>query len=386
MKEQENTRKRCPVADRCGSCGYSGVSYKKQLEEKQQYMEELLGEFCQVKPILGMEQPYYYRNKVHHVFGQTKNGIISGSYEADSHYIVNIDHCLLEDRLAQDIMKTLRTLIKSFKISIYHEDSGRGLFRHALIRRGFSSQEVMVVLVMTSPILPGKNNFVKALKAAHPEITTIVLNINDKDTSMVLGSRNITLYGPGFIKDRLLDCTFRISPASFYQVNPVQTEVLYRTVLEYAALSGKETVVDAYCGVGTIGLFLAGRAKQIIGAELNADAVKDAILNAKENHITNARFYQEDAGVFLRRMAEQQEKADVIVMDPPRSGSTETFLSAVSRILPKRLVYVSCEPETLKRDLVFLKKQGWNVHKIQPVDMFPMTKGIEAVVQLSPKF
>ena len=373
---------KCPVNKRCGSCTLLQVPYEKQLENKTLRMRELLGEFCEVKPIIGMEDPLYYRNKVHHVFGFSKKGILSGSYEADSHYLVNIDHCFIEDKESQEIIHTIRDLVQSFKIKIYDEDTGYGTFRHVLVRRGFYTGEIMVVLVMADPIFPGKNNFIKALLKKHPAVTTIIQNINNRDTSMVLGKTNKTLYGPGFIKDRLAGCVFRISPASFYQVNSLQAEVLYRKAAEFASLSGKETVVDAYCGVGTIGLSVAKRAKQVIGVELNADAVKDAIINARENRIENARFYARDAGDFLTEMAARKEQADVVILDPPRSGSTEKFLKAVDSVSPKRIVYVSCEPETLKRDLVFLKKLGWQTMKIQPVDMFPFTENIECCVLL----
>ncbi|MBR0086195.1 MAG: 23S rRNA (uracil(1939)-C(5))-methyltransferase RlmD [Lachnospiraceae bacterium] len=373
---------KCPVNKRCGSCTLLQVPYEKQLENKTLRMRELLEEFCEVKPIIGMEDPLYYRNKVHHVFGFSKKGILSGSYKADSHHLVNIDHCFIEDKESQEIIHTIRDLVKSFKITIYDEDTGYGTFRHVLVRRGFYTGEIMVVLVMADPVFPGKNNFIKALLKKHPAVTTIIQNINNRDTSMVLGKTNKTLYGPGFIKDRLADCVFRISPASFYQVNSLQAEVLYRKAAEFASLSGKETVVDAYCGVGTIGLSVAKRAKQVIGVELNPDAVKDAIINARENKIENARFYARDAGDFLTEMAARKERADVVILDPPRSGSTEKFLKAVDSVSPKRIVYVSCEPETLKRDLVFLKKLGWQAMKIQPVDMFPFTENIECCVLL----
>ena len=373
---------KCPVNKRCGSCTLLQVPYEKQLENKTLRMRELLEEFCEVKPIIGMEDPLYYRNKVHHVFGFSKKGILSGSYKADSHHLVNIDHCFIEDKESQEIIHTIRDLVKSFKIKIYDEDTGYGTFRHVLVRRGFYTGEIMVVLVMADPVFPGKNNFIKALLKKHPAVTTIIQNINNRDTSMVLGKTNKTLYGPGFIKDRLADCVFRISPASFYQVNSLQAEVLYRKAAEFASLSGKETVVDAYCGVGTIGLSVAKRAKQVIGVELNPDAVKDAIINARENKIENARFYARDAGDFLTEMAARKERADVVILDPPRSGSTEKFLKAVDSVSPKRIVYVSCEPETLKRDLVFLKKLGWQAMKIQPVDMFPFTENIECCVLL----
>ena len=373
----------CPVFNKCGSCSYIGTPYEKQLNKKQEDLEKMLGEFLPVPPIIGMKDPLHYRNKVHHVFANTKKGIISGSYMAGSHYVINIEHCFLEDEKSQQIIHTIRQLLKSFKISIYDEDSGRGSFRHVLIRSGYHSKEYMVVLVMASQILPGKNNFIKALRKEHPEITTIILNVNDRDTSFVLGNRNIVLYGKGYITDTLLKMKYRISPASFYQVNPVQTEVLYSLVDKYCSLTGNETVIDAYCGVGTIGLSLAGKAGKIIGIELNKDAVNDARINARENHLENASFYQGDAGDFLDTMASKKEKADIIIMDPPRCGSTPKFLDSVNRIRPKKLIYVSCDPETLARDLHYLKKLKWEVQKIQPVDMFPMTDHVETVCLLS---
>ena len=238
----------------------------------------------------------------------------------------------------------------------------------------------MVVLVTVSPIFPSKNNFVKALRKEHPEITTVVLNVNDRQTSMVLGDREKPIFGPGFIKDRLCGCMFRISPKSFYQVNPVQTEVLYQTAIDYAGLTGKETVIDAYCGIGTIGLIAAKKAGKVIGVELNKDAVKSARINAKENKITNAAFYQGDAGRFMVEMAAKGEKADVVFMDPPRSGSTEEFMDAVAILNPDRVVYVSCNPETLARDLAYFKKKGYRAEKAWAVDQFPATSHVETVV------
>ncbi|MGN0355101.1 MAG: 23S rRNA (uracil(1939)-C(5))-methyltransferase RlmD, partial [Muricoprocola sp.] len=264
-------------------------------------------------------------------------------------------------------------------------DTGYGLLRHVLIRRGFTSGQIMVVLVLRSPIFPSKNNFVKALRKEHPEISTVVINVNDKNTSMVLGTRDIVLYGKGYIEDTLCGCRFRISPQSFYQVNSVQTEVLYTKAMEYAGLTGKETVIDAYCGIGTIGLIAAKKAKEVIGIELNPQAVKDARLNAKCNQIKNARFYEGDAGDFMIKMSEgtkdsPKQKVDVVFMDPPRSGSTEAFLSSVVTLSPKKIVYVSCGPDTLARDLEYLTRHGYKVSKIQPVDMFGFTEHVENVV------
>lgn len=262
----------------------------------------------------------------------------------------------------------------------------------------------MVVLVLGSPILPSKNNFVKALRKLHPEITTVVLNVNDKKTSMVLGEKETVIYGKGYIEDTLCGCTFRISPKSFYQVNPVQTEILYTKAIEYAGLTGKERIVDAYCGIGTIGLIAASKAKEVISVELNRDAVRDAVTNAKRNDIKNVQFYNADAGQFMVEMAEYRadqrknqvpdatksgKKAtpdgnvDVVFMDPPRAGSDEAFLSSVIRLAPKRVVYISCNPETLARDLKYLTKHGYQAKECQPVDLFPWTKHVETVCLLS---
>ena len=241
----------------------------------------------------------------------------------------------------------------------------------------------MVVLVLGSPILPSSNNFVKALRKEHPEITTVVLNINDRKTSMILGEREKVLYGKGFIRDELCGCTFRISPKSFYQVNPVQTEILYQKAIEFAHLTGTESVIDAYCGIGTIGLIASGHAKEVVGVELNKDAVKDAILNAKENQIRNVRFFQGDAGEFMEAMAAEGNSMDVLFMDPPRAGSDEKFMASAVKMGPEKIVYISCNPETLARDLKYLTKKGYQVKKIQPVEMFAFTEHVETVVLLS---
>lgn len=378
---------KCSVSKKCGSCQYQGVPYKEQLAAKQKRMKKLLGKFANVKPIIGMDDPFYYRNKVHAVFDRDKKGnIICGTYEAKTHKVVPIEECMIEDKISQEIIRTIRDMLKSFRIKTYDEDTGYGLLRHVLVRRGFFTDEIMVVIVIGSPIFPSKNNFVKALRKKYPQITTVVLNVNDKKTSMVLGERDIVIYGKGYIRDTLCGCTFRISPQSFYQVNPVQTEILYKTAIEYAGLGRKETVIDAYCGIGTIGLVAAKRAKNVIGVELNPDAVRDARINARENKITNARFYQGDAGEFMENMAENGEHADVVFMDPPRIGSDKKFMSSVIKLNPSRIVYISCGPETLARDLEYLTKHGYDVRKIQPVDMFSFTDHCENICLLTKKF
>ena len=376
----------CPVHGKCGGCQLLDMPYEKQLKQKQKQVSKLLKPYCGTEKIIGMEDPFHYRNKVHAVFGHRKDGtVISGTYQQGTHFIVPVDECLIEDKRADAIIRDIRDLLKSFKIKTYNEDTGYGLFRHVLIRTGHHSGQVMVVLVLGSPILPSKNNFVKALRKLHPEITTIVLNVNNQKTSMILGEKETVLYGKGYIEDELCGHTFRISSKSFYQVNTVQTEKLYTKAIELAGLTGKERVIDAYCGIGTIGLIASDKAKEVISVELNPDAVKDAIVNAKRNGIKNVRFYQNDAGVFMRQMADEGESADVVFMDPPRSGSDEKFLSSVVTLKPKRVVYVSCDPTTLARDLKYLTKHGYRAVTAVPVDMFPATEHVETVVMLSHK-
>ena len=381
MKTEEKVK--CPYEKKCGGCKYQGIPYEKQLKEKEKKVRKLLKDYGKPEPILGMEDPYYYRNKVHATYKHMRNGDIAvGRYKESSHRLVPIESCQIEDQKADEVIQTIRKLAKSFKIKIFNEDSGYGLLRHVLIRTGRKTGEMLVVLVVASPVFPSKNNFVKALRKEHPEITSIVLNINDKKTSMILGERNIVLYGKGYIQDELCGYTFRISPHSFYQVNPVQTERLYKKAIRLADLKGKEKVLDAYCGIGTIGMIASKQAKEVIGVELNRDAVRDAIGNAKGNGVKNIRFYQADAGEFMVAMAEQGEKMDVVFMDPPRAGSDEALLQSVIKLAPKKVVYISCNPETLARDLGYLTKKKYKVTKICPVDMFPFTDHCEVITCL----
>lgn len=377
---------KCPYAKKCGGCQYQGIAYEEQLKEKEKKVRKLMKDFGKPEPIIGMENPYHYRNKVHAVYHHQRNGeIISGIYQEGTHKVVPVTECQIENQEADRVIQTIRRLAVSFKIKIYNEDSGYGLLRHVLVRTGRKTGEMMVVLVTASPVFPSKNNFVKALRKEHPQITTVIQNINDKNTNMVLGERNVVLYGKGYIEDELCGCRFRISPNSFYQVNPIQTEKLYQKAIELAGLTGKERVIDAYCGIGTIGLIAAPHAGEVIGVELNRDAVRDAVGNAKRNGIKNARFYQGDAGKFMVAMAEEGEKADVVFMDPPRSGSDEEFMNSVVTMQPEKIVYISCNPETQVRDMKYLTKKGYRVERICPVDMFPFTCHVETVVGLQRK-
>lgn len=377
-------KKLCPNFKKCGGCQYLDIPYKEQLAKKQKELSELLKPFCKVNPIVGMKDPYHYRNKVHAVMARDRKGkIISGVYKEGTHFVLPVDTCLIEDEKADRIIGTIRELLPSFKMKVYDEDTGYGFLRHVLIRTAHKTGEIMVVLVTASPVFPSKNNFVKALRKIYPEITTVVQNINNRGTSMVLGDKEHVLYGPGFIVDELCGKRFRISSKSFYQINPVQTEILYDIAIKAANLTGKETVVDAYCGIGTIGIAASSKAKEVIGVELNKDAVRDAVTNAKINQIKNVSFYNNDSGKFMVQMASEGGKADVVFMDPPRSGSTEEFINAVAILKPERVVYVSCGPDTLARDLAVFKKKGYKAQEAWAVDMFPMTGHCESVVKLT---
>ncbi|MFB4168652.1 23S rRNA (uracil(1939)-C(5))-methyltransferase RlmD [Virgibacillus sp. JSM 102003] len=350
---------------------------------KQKIIDEIMKPFGKPEPITTMEVPFYYRNKNVMTFGlNKKKQIICGLYAENTHQIIPMERSIIHDQKADEIIQTIKGMMKSFKMQPYNEDTGKGFLRHVLVRVGKKSGEIMVVLVAASPMFKGSNNFVKALRKKHPEITTILLNVNNRDTSMVLGKQEKVLFGKGTITDTLCGLKFDISAKSFYQINPVQTEKLYAKAIEMAELTGKETVVDAYCGIGTIGLIASKKAGKVIGVESNKDAVRDAIHNSKRNGVKNARFYQGDAGEFMVKMAARGEKADVVIMDPPRSGSDEAFLSSVVKLKPKRVVYVSCNPVTQARDLKYLVKNGYEVDGIQPVDMFPQTVHVEAVTKL----
>lgn len=381
-----NVLPRCPLSRKCGGCQLQNMDYPRQLKYKQETVVSLLGKYHRVQPILGMERPYHYRNKVQAAFGLTRGGdIVSGVYQSSSHRIVKVDSCQIEDPIADRIVVTIRRMLPSFRILPYNEDSRRGFLRHVLVRRGFASGEIMVVLVGASSLFPLKKKFTEELVRRHPEITTVVLNINAHRTSMLLGEREEVLFGRGFIEDTLCGCTFRISPRSFYQINPLQTERLYRAALDMAHLQPTDRVLDAYCGVGTIGIVAAKQAGEVVGVELNGDAVRDARVNARRNGLTNIAFVEADAGEYMVELAQSGESVDVVLMDPPRAGSDMPFLKSLLTLAPSRVVYISCNPKTQARDLRVLTKGGYRVTGIQPVDMFPHTSHIECVVALERK-
>lgn len=372
----------CPVYRKCGGCQLQNMPYEKQLAWKQSRVRTLLGTYATPEPIIGMKHPYHYRNKVQAAFGTDIHGnILSGVYQSGTHRIVKVDRCMTEDEKADEIIVTIRGLLPKCKMTTYDERRGTGFLRHVLIKRGFESGEIMVVLVSATPMFTAKKHFLRALLELHPEITTVLLNINPRSTSMVLGEDERVLYGPGRIEETLCGLRFSISARAFYQINPLQTQVLYQTAIDMAQLTGKESVIDAYCGVGTIGLIAARTAGQVLGVENNASAIQDAKENAKRNQITNIHFTCADAGEYMQYIAEEGEHVDVVLMDPPRAGSDACFLRALLRLAPQKIVYISCNPETQARDLAVLRCD-YRVKKIQPVDMFPHTNHIECVVKL----
>ena len=377
----------CPYRKKCGGCVSVGKAYEATLHEKEKRVYKLLRPYVLPAGIVGMDNPYHYRNKVHAVFAHVKEGRreknIAGIYKEGTHRVVDIRGCLIEDEKAGAIVRDVLAVAEKLRIRIYDEDTGFGLLRHVLIRTAHATGQIMVVLVAADKTLPESNRFVKELLALHPEITTIVLNVNDRQTSMVLGETERPLYGDGYIEDVLAGCRFRISSSSFYQVNSLQTEKLYEKAIELANLTGRERVIDAYCGIGTIGIAASKQAREVIGVELNPDAAADAEMNARMNRRDNIRFYRQDATAFLKAMAAEGEMADVIFMDPPRAGSTEGFMEAACAMRPGRIVYISCDPETLARDLEYFTSHGYTAREALAFDMFPFTRHVESVVLLT---
>lgn len=368
----------------CGGCPLLGKAYAEQLAQKQRRVEKLLGKFGPVEPILGMETPWHYRNKAIATFGTDPRGrLILGIYARGTHRVVPVQGCRLQNESLNQVMEAVLAAAKACRWTAYDEDKGAGLVRHVLLRHSRTTGQVLVTLVTPTPQLPGSRNFITRLRALAPQVSGVVQNLNPRRTSAVLGPQEKLLWGRPAVKDTLCGQEFLISSRSFYQVNPVQTERLYALALNAAALTGKERVVDAYCGIGTIGLCAAPHAGQVVGVELNPEAARDAAANARRNGAANARFYQEDATQWLTRQAAEGQKADVIFLDPPRAGSTPEFLRAAAAMRPSRMVYVSCDPATQARDLELLTRLGYRMERAWPVDLFPHTEHVETIVLLS---
>lgn len=411
-KNNQTSTSLCSVSKQCGACQYIDVPYKKQLQTKQRIIEGLFSDIADeatvFNSILGMDEPFYYRNKVVSPYApgkkikgqkQTKNrhvslgrDILCGMYAQGSHRIIENQSCLLENKQAKQIILAIKKFMMKYGIEPYREDTGTGFMRHAIVRVGHSSGEILVTLVTNSRQFPGAKHFVRDLVKQCPSITSVVQNINERQTNVILGEREQRLYGPGFILDTLCGLSFRISSHSFYQVNSTQTELLYKRAIEMAELTGSETILDAYCGTGTIGLVAAkgiegaNHASRVIGVDNVASAITDAKNNAKHNGIENADFICDDAGSYLLELAQdlnsEENALDVLLMDPPRAGASESFLRATCALSPRRIVYISCNPKTQQRDTFFLVKHGYRIKSIQPVDMFPHTSHIENIISL----
>ena len=384
---KDRIQPRCKVCTICGGCQYQQLNYKAQLDIKTKRVKDALTRIAHLKDIkinkcLGMENPYNYRNKIQMPFGKDRKGnVVYGFYKENSHEIIPIKECQIEDKRAASILWDIKELVKKYRIPIYNEDYGSGLLRYVLIRTSYHYEELMVVLVVTHLNFPGQRNFIDELTKMHPEITTVVENENSRHTNVILGNKEKVLFGRGSIKDSILGLTFEISASSFYQVNPVQVEILYKTALDLVDVSKNQIVLDAYSGVGTIGLIASKNAKQVISVEINKSAHYNAIENAKRNRVSNIEFYCGDAGEFINNYDKQ---LDIVIMDPPRKGSDEKFLSTLINRKIKQIIYVSCDPETLARDLLYLSDY-YKVDYVQPVDMFPMTCHVETIVGLSLK-
>ena len=378
----------CPVARQCGGCQIQAMSYEAQLAFKTRKVENNLkriGKFEEIpmESIIGMEDPFHYRNKAQFPFGKNRDGkIITGFYAGRTHSIIENTSCHLGKEVNEEILEKILAWMNAFHVEPYNEATGKGLMRHSLIRCGFRTGEIMVCLVINGRKIPGEEALVDSLKII-PGMTSISLNVNKEKTNVILGREVINLWGRPYIEDYIGEVKYQISPLSFFQVNPVQTERLYGKALEYAGLTGEETVWDLYCGIGTISLFLARKARKVYGVEIIPDAIEDARRNASLNGFTNTEFYVGKAEEVLPEKYEKEGvRADVIVVDPPRKGCDENLLSTMVKMQPERIVYVSCDSATLARDLRYLCDNGYELKRVCPADMFPQTVHVEAIVLL----
>lgn len=382
---------KCPVSRPCGGCQLQALSYEKQLEFKENKVRNNLkriGGFTDIpmEPIAGMKEPYHYRNKAQFPIGKDKDGkLTAGFYAARTHSLIPVDECYLGAKINEPILGKILQIMEQEHIEPYDEKTHTGLVRHILIRFGFTTKEIMVCFILNGKKLPKQEKFIAALTEI-PGMTSISVNRNEKDTNVIMGEKTITIWGSDYITDYIGDIKYQISPQSFYQVNPAQTKVLYEKALEYAGLTGTETVWDLYCGIGTISLFLAQKAKKVFGVEIVPQAIADAKKNAALNDITNVDFFVGKAEeVYPSYVSEHKEeaKAEVIVVDPPRKGCEESLLSTIVSMAPERIVYVSCDSATLARDLKYLCGHGYELKRVQAVDQFCQTGHCETVVLLS---
>ncbi|SQI02827.1 23S rRNA (uracil(1939)-C(5))-methyltransferase RlmD [Clostridium perfringens] len=387
---EERVNPPCAIYKRCGGCKLQHASYKAQLDFKWDRVKDCVSKIGKLDPSivkypLGMEEPWRYRNKVQLPIGLINGEVKIGFFAPRSHDIIDMESCLIQDEIGDKVVKLTREWIEKFNIRPYNVDGEydeKGIVRHIMIRRGFTTNEVMVVLVTNGENLPHKEEFVDLMVKNIPGIKSVIQNINSKKTNVILGLESKTLWGEDTISDYIGDFRFNISPLSFFQVNPTQTEVLYGKALEYANLTGNEEVFDAYCGTGTITLFLSQKAKKVYGVEIIPQAIDNAWINAKENKVENVEFFVGESEVVIPDLINKGVKADVVVVDPPRKGCDKKLLDAITNIDAKKIVYVSCDPSTLGRDLQVLEENGYKTLEVQPVDMFPNTAHIECCVLL----
>lgn len=390
---EERVNPPCAIYKRCGGCKLQHASYKAQLDFKWDRVKDCVSKIGKLDPSivkypLGMEEPWRYRNKVQLPIGLINGEVKIGFFAPRSHDIIDMESCLIQDEIGDKVVKLTREWIEKFNIRPYNVDGEydeKGVVRHIMIRRGFTTNEVMVVLVTNGEKLPHKEEFVDLMVKNILGIKSVIQNINSKKTNVILGLESKTLWGEDTISDYIGDFRFNISPLSFFQVNPTQTEVLYGKALEYANLTGNEEVFDAYCGTGTITLFLSQKAKKVYGVEIIPQAIDNAWINAKENKVENVEFFVGESEVVIPDLINNGVKADVVVVDPPRKGCDKKLLDAITNIDAKKIVYVSCDPSTLGRDLAILEENGYKTLEVQPVDMFPNTAHIENVALLIKK-
>ena len=385
MSKAITVRNDCPVSDSCGSCSYAGRSYFEQAVSKEKRVRRLIEPFCEVLPIHHCDNPLFYRNKVHSQFKRLRNGrVIVGPYEASSHRIVEVDSCLLENKTASSIIRDCAKLAERLKIDIYDEKKGTGDLRRILVRTADATGEVMVVLILGGKYFKNKKAFTEELLKLHPEITTLLININTRHDSMILGSDEVKkIKGNGYITDVILGKKYRVSADSFMQSNHDQAEILYSEAIRLAEFDGTETCIDTYCGTGSTTLSFAGFVGSITGVEIKASAYKDALKNTSLNKIKNAEFVLGDATEHMEKLASLKAEIDVVMLDPTRAGTTKRFIKACGRLSPSKIVYISCCPETLARDLQGFVAAGYQPQIAKPVDMFPWTDKIETIVVLS---
>ena len=375
----------CPVAKKCGGCSYAGRTYFEQSVAKEKVVQQLISPFCEVLPIHHCENPLYYRNKVHSAFKKLRNGrIICGPYEANSHRIVETDSCLIENKTASSIIRDCAAIAERLKVSIYNEVNGTGDLRRVLVRTADATGEVMVVLVIGSTYFKKKKIFTDELLKLHPEITTLLINVNKRHDSMILGSDEVKkVKGSGYITDIILGKKFRVSADSFMQSNHEQAEILYSEAIRLADFEGSEVCIDAYCGTGSTTLSFADFVGEITGVEIKEAAYKDALKNTTVNNVKNARFVLDDATLYMERLAKTDAKIDCVILDPTRAGTTIKFIKACGKLKPSKIVYISCCAETLARDLKIFETQGYKAQIAKPVDMFPWTDKVETIVIMS---